>query len=621
MSKRKGSKIRKGIQLLILGAILVFFILQQVGWKEVDFESYCPMGGIQSILTLMQDGIIACNMTFTQMVMGVLFIVMIFILGKLYCSYLCPIGTVSEWIGRIGDKYNLRRDINGVPDKLLRALKYVLLFFTITITLKTGELFCKQYDPFYASITMFGHRVNYLFATISILLMVLGSLMYRLFWCKYLCPLGAISNIFKYWIGVVSVMLILITVYFFELGVDISYVVAVICIVGYVVEIYRLKTTVKSVLKITRHTNICIDCGLCSRTCPQGIDVADLSVVKHPDCNICGDCVSSCPKPGALTFNDKLKMQWLPAVIVIALFFTGVILGSLYDLPTVSKQWGSQDEINNSKTVRIDHLSHLKCFSSSMGFVRQMKEVKGITGVDTYIKDRTAIISYDTTKLKAVQIRKMLYARSKQFVQKPKLDEDLVVYKLRLSKYIDKEDLKDMAKGLKDKGIYQLETQFDTEIRLLAFCSPKLSENQVKDLFHSVDDGKFKVAHITTSSVPINGKGLMKRTFKNYKATFNKYKSFNKEEIGVVQFDVLEFPKNEQMFQLLANHLGKRYLTTVAMVARYDEKATLSIYYVKNTIEPALINEWINQPELSLVYTTGEKENVINPFKFNKITE
>ncbi|WP_321316596.1 4Fe-4S binding protein [Labilibaculum sp.] len=620
MSKKRVSLFRNILQFSVLALIIFFFIGNQLGLGAVDFEAYCPMGGIQAILTLMQDGLIACNMTVTQMVLGAIFIFTVLVLGKLFCSHLCPLGTVSETLGKLGDRLKIRREITGIPDKLLRSLKYILLFLTLTITLKTGELFCKEYDPFYTSITLFGHRVNFLYATISISIFVIGNVVFRLFWCKYMCPLGAISNIFKYWVGVAIVVVVLGAMYFFEVGIDIAYIVGIICLAGYALEIFKIQTKKQSVLKIIRHTHECIDCGLCSRTCPQGIDVADLVFVKHPDCNICGDCVSACPKEGALTLNEKLNVKWLPSVIVVVLFVTGLLIGSQYNLPTVSKAWGSAEQMNNSKEFKLEHLSHLTCFSSSMGFVRQMKEVEGILAVSTYISDHSANIVYDTTKLNELSIRKMLYARAKQFIEAPALDQNLVVHKLRFEQYISKEDLAKISEKLIGTKVYQLETQFDTEIRMLAFCDAGISEETIEGLINTVKIGRktpYKVVDVVRSPVAVNGLDLMKRTFQKYQVTFNNYKTYPKEQLRSFKVDLIDFPKNEQLFNLLANHVGKKFNGAVGINATYENNPEVRFFYIQDMVEPQAISDWISKDELTLEYTNGEVEQKANPFLFD----
>ncbi len=69
--------------------------------------------------------------------------------------------------------------------------------------------------------------------------------------------------------------------------------------------------------RIERDEKLCVSCGACAKACPMNIDVAHLKVVKSAECLGCQDCVSACPKEGALSFSTgKLA---LPAVLVPAL--------------------------------------------------------------------------------------------------------------------------------------------------------------------------------------------------------------------------------------------------------------------------------------------------------------
>jgi len=187
-----------------------------------DFEAYCPFGGMQALGSYLISEALSCTMTSAQIVMGVVLFVGVLLFSKLFCSFICPIGTVSEWLGTIGDKFKMRYTIKGVADKALRSLKYILLFITVYYTLQSNELFCKKLDPYYAIASGFDTDVVLLYAIISIAVAILGSIFIRLFWCKYLCPLGAISNIFKFsvfFVATLGTYLVLLS-----FGIEISYV-------------------------------------------------------------------------------------------------------------------------------------------------------------------------------------------------------------------------------------------------------------------------------------------------------------------------------------------------------------------------------------------------------------
>ncbi|MGD9677681.1 MAG: 4Fe-4S binding protein [Vulcanibacillus sp.] len=176
-----------------------------------------------------------------------------------FCGWLCPIGTIVDFISRLGEKISglalfkpvkkrykkwVKNNIvvlNKI-DKYARLFKYVFLLWILQAAfLSIASI--KSEDE---------HGI------ITVLYLVIGLLVLGLFvdraWCKYACPLGAIIGIFG-----------------------------------------KLSPT-----KVTRDEDLCINCNLCTKSCPMNIDVAKKQYVKSLDCNTCLMCVDACPVEGAL---------------------------------------------------------------------------------------------------------------------------------------------------------------------------------------------------------------------------------------------------------------------------------------------------------------------------------
>ena len=88
----------------------------------------------------------------------------------------------------------------------------------------------------------FNSDVVLLWSLIAIGALVIGSLFFRLFWCRYLCPLGALSIIFKFtwWFaGVLGIYVILLLA-----GLKIPYIYPLLVITagGYILEVARMTT-------------------------------------------------------------------------------------------------------------------------------------------------------------------------------------------------------------------------------------------------------------------------------------------------------------------------------------------------------------------------------------------
>lgn len=52
-------------------------------------------------------------------------------------------------------KININITTGSIADKILRAVKYILLFWIFYMTISSSELFCKNFDPYYAIATGF----------------------------------------------------------------------------------------------------------------------------------------------------------------------------------------------------------------------------------------------------------------------------------------------------------------------------------------------------------------------------------------------------------------------------------------------------------------------------------
>ena len=102
--------------------------------------------------------------------------------------------------------------------------------------------------------------------------LVILSVVTRNFWCRYLCPYGAL-------VGLVSTL---------------------------------------SPMRIVRDPISCIDCGKCTKACPSLIPIDVLRTVRTPECNGCLTCVSVCPVKDALDMRTLAGCRRIPALAIAA---------------------------------------------------------------------------------------------------------------------------------------------------------------------------------------------------------------------------------------------------------------------------------------------------------------
>jgi len=181
---------------------------------------------------------------------------------KAFCSWLCPVGTLSEALWRLGRRLFGR---GFWPprwlDLPLRALKYFLLafFFYIVAAMPAEAIQAFMASPYglIADVKMLNF-FRYLGATaaITIAALAVGSLFIANLWCRYLCPYGAL-------LGLVSIL---------------------------------------SPFKVRRDAEACIDCGRCAKACPARLPVERKPQIRSVECTACLSCVAVCPARNALQF-------------------------------------------------------------------------------------------------------------------------------------------------------------------------------------------------------------------------------------------------------------------------------------------------------------------------------
>ncbi|HUW92035.1 MAG TPA: 4Fe-4S binding protein [Bacteroidales bacterium] len=597
-----------------------------------DFEAYCPLGGIQALGSYLTMDSLSCAMTSTQIMMGLALFIGIVLFSRLFCGYICPLGTISEWIGKLGDRLKVRTTLTGFADYALRFLKYVLLFITFYFTLKFSELFCKKFDPYYAVASGFNTDVVLLWAALAIGALVVGSLFLRLFWCRYLCPLGALSVIFKFtwWFaGVMALYIILLL-----LGLNLSYLYPLLIITagGYILEITRMSRVRPDIVHITRNTDSCIDCGLCSEKCPQGIDVANMKKVTHADCTLCGDCLYACPEKDTLMINKK-NMKWLPALVLGALIILGILAGKLFELPTINQKWGTPEQIENAKVFEMAGLKNIKCFGSSTAFANQMRKVKGIYGVSTYVASHTVHILYDTTMFDDVRLQKLLFVPGKRIIETVAKDVDSVsYYTLTIDKFFDPLDATYLQHLLDQKTEacgYQSEFACPVIIRIYFPAGKEPGREALteviesKNLSFTANDVEFNVKlpyKVITFEEPASKISKLDYATQMYTPTSSRFNGFSGYTPDVISDYVLTMGSNSALkarYTYLISHLSndKGVVGFESMLDTVGAELGI-IHFVDTLTGPDNIYEAVNADTLVFHYSDGRTGKLANPFSF-----
>jgi len=216
------------------------------------------------------------------------FMAIALLLKKGFCSWICPIGFLSDFLARI-HRFFFKRQLH-LPawlDYPLRSLKYfLLLFFVYAVFVEMDAPMLQRFifSPYnrVADVKMLLFFSQASLLTIKVLLaLALLSTLLPYFWCRYLCPYGALLG----------------------------------------------SLSLASPFKIRRNASSCIDCGKCTKACPAGIRVQEKYAVWSDECHACFRCVDVCPvnhtlqastKSGKIILTKKIYAGILMLLFVLA---------------------------------------------------------------------------------------------------------------------------------------------------------------------------------------------------------------------------------------------------------------------------------------------------------------
>lgn len=482
----------------VLATVILFLTGLVKTATPVDPETYCPMGGLQAFVTYLVRGSLPCSMSSVQIMMGFALVVAVVLFSKLFCSYICPVGTVQDIMIKLRRKTGIHpiRPINGsFSDSVLRLLKYILFFWIFYMTATASELFCKNLDPYYAVATGFKGEITLWMSIVSLVLVVIVGFFVDNFWCRYICPLGALSNTLKFWPWALLLVAVYALLGLTPLQVPWWVFLGAFCLMGYLLEII-VRRSKYQLITICRDSGKCNGCHLCEKMCPNNVNIFEQGdKITAIDCNLCGDCVAAC-SPGALHVGISAKRPktlfsiFLPSLITVVLCVAGIVMGTKYELPTIDETWGIRSadstgtlliDPDTLEEVTLDDLKQIHCYGSSMAFKAKLQRIHGIYGVKTYVKHHRAKVLYDPAKITPDKIREEIYVPSRFKCNTPdfRAVPQLKVLTIRTEHMPASSDLNFLGIQFKqvDSLIYGLDSEWDCPLIVHMYVDPSFDRD------------------------------------------------------------------------------------------------------------------------------------------------
>jgi polyferredoxin/ferredoxin len=241
------------------------------GWPVNWFIQLDPLVGLGTVLTT--------RTLYAGLLWGLLTIVLTIILGRFFCGWICPFGAIHQFMGFCAKyKKSIHHKIRVNRYSFLQSIKYFLLFFFLAAAtidlleilapghpLIIGSLQIGLLDPIsllYRSVNLVmlpffdGSLVRlsssfrfydgaWVIGIIFITALSLNFLKPR-FYCRYICPLGALFGIFSRF----------------------------------------------SIFRIGKNKPECINCEVCEKNCEGAC--SPTSQIRINECVLCMNCINDC---------------------------------------------------------------------------------------------------------------------------------------------------------------------------------------------------------------------------------------------------------------------------------------------------------------------------------------
>lgn len=251
------------IQLLRHFVQLVFFIFLPALYIST-------FNGIKEIYVAFINQSFSFTELAPQLLEAVCIIPVTLIMGRFFCGWMCSLGSFGDLIYGISRKiFKTKYKINEEVDEVLKYFKYVVLAVLIAVIWSFDTTSFKSYNPWdvFGMMTALGKvpDFSYIIANLTgglvlFILIVIGSAFIERFFCRYLCPLGAVFAI----------------------------------------------TSKLRIAKIRKPSQKCGTCRVCTTNCAMGIPLYKTDETNSGECIQCMKCISACPRKNVtLTVSEK----------------------------------------------------------------------------------------------------------------------------------------------------------------------------------------------------------------------------------------------------------------------------------------------------------------------------
>lgn len=224
----------------------------------------------------------------------IIVLVLVALLGRVYCSAICPMGTLIDIISY--RKKRLKKSNNYIYDPPLNTVRYSILVIT-AILLIAGIVFGVLFlDPY----SIFGRLVNAFVKPVLVLGNNLVAMVLEMFDIYTVSPIDYKGLSITGFIVPTAFLVIIALLAYYKGRLYCN----TICPVGTFLGLVSRF----SILKLKINDSLCTDCHACEKVCKSNCIDSDTKYVDYSRCVMCFNCMDTC--------NDKaFEYRFLPDTV------------------------------------------------------------------------------------------------------------------------------------------------------------------------------------------------------------------------------------------------------------------------------------------------------------------
>lgn len=331
--------------------------------------------GVKTLFQMITSGNFNFIQAFSGLVDFAVVLAFTIIAGRFFCGWFCAFGAFNDWIHIASKKFlNINFKVSPKIDSILKYTKYIILLLILFFTYKKINVLENKspWDAFAQITDFYSVLSNLTIGLILLILIAIGNIFIERFFCRYLCPLGAIFTIFS-------------------------------------------KT---NIFKINKPNDKCGKCRVCTNNCSMGLQLYKVNSVHNSECINCLKCVEVCPRKNIhVNIFGKNINPALISSLGIVLFLCIYSLGNLESSFLNQSNLASKNA-STSNNIELNTKTSSTAASSSSNNQNQTKYKDGTySGSGTGFRGGTTTVSVTIKSGKITDIKTISSEDTPQFYQ------------------------------------------------------------------------------------------------------------------------------------------------------------------------------------------------------------